>query len=84
MYQCIRGISIDQYDSICPKLKLINYVLKINLSKQIDRYIAKKKAQILRDQQQVYDEFSPGGPVVDHGQYMYSDGQMYNGMVNLI
>ena len=41
--------------------------------------MAKKKADNLRKQQQVYDEFSPNGPITDHEPYMYDDGQAYLG-----
>lgn len=41
--------------------------------------MAKRKADSLRKQQQVYDEFSPNGPITDHEPYMYDDGQPYLG-----
>lgn len=46
---------------------------------QIEKFMAKKKADSLRKQQQVYDEFSPNGPITDHEPYMYDDGQPYLG-----
>lgn len=51
---------------------------------QIEKYIAKKKADTLRKQQQVYDEFSPNGPVSDHEPYLYNDGQAYLGRDKLM
>ena len=46
---------------------------------QIEKFMAKKKADSLRKQQQVYDEFSPNGPITDHEPNMYDDGQPYLG-----
>lgn len=66
---------------VTSKPGLIEIVLH-NLRLKIDRYIARKKAQALRDQQQVYDEFSPDGPVTDHSAYMYPEGHMYTGPEN--
>lgn len=44
--------------------------------------MAKKKADSLRKQQQVYDEFSPNGPISDHETYLHNDGQAYLGKVS--
>ncbi|KAL9962832.1 hypothetical protein ACROYT_G031977 [Oculina patagonica] len=57
-------------------------VVLANLRMKIEKYIAKKKADSLRKQQQVYDEFSPNGPISDHEPYMYDDGQAYLGPEN--
>ncbi|KAJ7351078.1 Sperm flagellar protein 1 [Desmophyllum pertusum] len=57
-------------------------VVLANLRMKIEKYIAKKKADSLRKQQQVYDEFSPNGPISDHEQYLYDDGQGYLGPEN--
>lgn len=57
-------------------------VLLANLRMKIEKYIAKKKADSLRNKQQVYDEFSPNGPISDHEPYMYDDGQVYLGLEN--
>lgn len=57
-------------------------VVLANLRMKIEKYMAKKKADNLRKQQQVYDEFSPNGPITDHEPYMYDDGQAYLGPEN--
>lgn len=57
-------------------------VILANLRMKIEKYIAKKKADSLRKQQQVYDEFSPNGPITDHEPYLYDDGQAYLGPEN--
>lgn len=63
------------------KPRVIEVVLA-NLRMKIEKYIAKKKADSLRKQQQVYDEFSPNGPISDHEPYLYNDGQAYLGPEN--
>lgn len=68
-------------DIVDCKAGVIELVLA-NLRVKIEKYIAKKKADGLRKQQQVYDEFSPNGPVSDHEPYLYDDGQAYLGPEN--
>ena len=41
--------------------------------------MAKKKADSLRSQRKVYDEFFPNGPIPDRDSYLYTDGQTYLG-----
>lgn len=57
-------------------------VVLANLRMKIEKYIAKKKADSLRKQQQVYDEFSSNGPISDNEPYLYNDGQAYLGPEN--
>ncbi|KAM7434992.1 Sperm flagellar protein 1 [Porites harrisoni] len=57
-------------------------IVLANLRMKIEKFMAKKKADSLRKQQQVYDEFSPNGPITDHEPYMYDDGQPYLGPEN--
>lgn len=63
------------------KAGVIELVLA-NIRLKIERYMAKKKADSLRKQQQVYDEFSPNGPISDHETYLHNDGQAYLGPEN--
>lgn len=68
-------------DVVDCKAGVVELVLA-NLRLKIEKYIAKKKADSLRKQQQVYDEFSPNGPISDHETYLYDDGQAYFGPEN--
>ena len=68
----VGGDYIDWYITVC-------HLLFLFCRYQIEKFMAKKKADSLRKQQQVYDEFSPNGPINDHEPYMYDDGQPYLG-----
>lgn len=60
-------------------LVCIYKIVNLFIILQIDKYIAKRRAQSLRDQDQMYDEFSPSGPITDHNAYLYNDSYATNG-----